>query len=46
MQVSFIYLTVIKRILGMKSQGLRYLWNISRDHFRLAEIDRCKLKFN
>ena len=42
--VNFIYLTVIKRILGMKCSGLRNFWNISRGHLRLAEIDRCQTK--
>ena len=33
----FIYLTVIKRILGMKWYDLRNLWNIFRDQFRLGD---------
>ena len=39
-ELNFIYLTVLKRILGTKCYDLRYLWNIPRDHSRLAEIDR------
>ena len=35
---------IIMRILGMKCYDLLYLWNFSRDHLRLAEIDRCKLQ--
>ena len=39
----FIYLTVIKRILGMKWYDLRNLWNIFRDQFRLGDPKTPKL---
>ena len=42
--MTFIYLTVIAEIFGMKRHDLRYLGNISGDHLRLAQIDRCKLQ--
>ena len=42
--VNLIYLTVIVQILEIKYCDLQNLWNISRGHLRLAEIDRCKLQ--
>ena len=46
--MNFIYLTVIKRILGIKRYDLRYLWNISRNHrdvlprSTVANYKQCK----